>query len=454
MTRSTLKKLLIIPALALGVAAFIMLKQSRQGPEQLQLEETARPVRVIIAQSVDLIPRALGYGEVQPGQVWEAVAEVSGRVIETHPDLDKGAILPRGAVLLRIDPTDYTLARTRAESQVQTALARLRELDQKEEDTLASLKVEKKALQLAEAELERKRELLRKGLIAKSEVDREEKNYLAQKNAVQNYQATLNAIPSEREDLQAQLRSGRSSLEDSMRDLDRTVVTAPFDCRISQVNVELDQFATTGQVLVRADSMTSSEVLAHFPMESFRAVMPPELPDVPLQNINMDQLRKHLDLNAVVRLRTADQTIEWEASFSRPAEELDPATRSIGVYVAVDSPYLKVRPSSRPPLVKNMYCEVELRGPGRPGRIVLPRSALRQGRVYIAGPDNRLEIRPVRIDYRQGSLAAVTEGIHPGERIVVSDLMPAVESMLLETTEDQELQQALVAEATAQAPAR
>ncbi|HJO69434.1 MAG TPA: hypothetical protein QF804_07100 [Rhodospirillales bacterium] len=32
-------------------------------------------MRTIKAPSVSVIPRALGYGNVQPGNVWEAVAE-------------------------------------------------------------------------------------------------------------------------------------------------------------------------------------------------------------------------------------------------------------------------------------------------------------------------------------------------------------------------------------------
>ncbi|MCJ7685690.1 MAG: hypothetical protein MUO68_15520, partial [Desulfobacteraceae bacterium] len=67
------RKLLIIPVLALGVAIFILLIRSSQKPKRAQISEQPRAVRVIPAPLVSVVPRAIGYGKVQPGQVWQAV---------------------------------------------------------------------------------------------------------------------------------------------------------------------------------------------------------------------------------------------------------------------------------------------------------------------------------------------------------------------------------------------
>lgn len=53
--------------------------------------ETYVPLPV---EPVDFVPRALGYGYVQPGKVWEAVAEVSGKIAYRHPELERGRLLP------------------------------------------------------------------------------------------------------------------------------------------------------------------------------------------------------------------------------------------------------------------------------------------------------------------------------------------------------------------------
>lgn len=50
-------------------------------PQKKTPEELARVLRVIVAQPVKVVPRALGYGTAKPMKVWRAVAEVEGRVM-------------------------------------------------------------------------------------------------------------------------------------------------------------------------------------------------------------------------------------------------------------------------------------------------------------------------------------------------------------------------------------
>ncbi len=84
--------------------------------------------------------------------------------------------------------------------------------------------------------------------------------------------------------------------------------------------------------------------------------------------------------------------------------------------------------------------------------MVIPRSALHQGIVYIAGPQNRLERRSVTVDYSQGNLVSIKKGITPGEKIIVTDIIPAIEGMLLAPQTDNDLLTSLIANATGEAP--
>ncbi|MHA1152329.1 MAG: efflux RND transporter periplasmic adaptor subunit [Alphaproteobacteria bacterium] len=134
------------------------------------------------------------------------------------------------------------------------------------------------------------------------------------------------------------------------------------------------------------------------------------------------------------------------------SETIDPQTRTIGFIVAVDEPYGHVIPGKRPPLVKNLYVEVELRAPPRPGRIVVPRVAVHRADdggwvVYLADQDDRLVIVPVELGPVQGDLAVVASGVTAGARVVASDLIPAIEGMLLAPRNDEALAVRLIAEA-------
>lgn len=448
------RKMLAFPVLLVGIALFVVMMKTKNQPTKADVSERARVVRVIAAPEVEVVPRAVGYGSVQPGQVWEAVAQVQGKVVEVNPNLEKGAILPAGAILLRIDPSEYKLARDRSSAEVRRILANVRELDQKERNTRRSLEVEESSLALSKRELARKKKLQQSGTISKSEFEQEEKAYLSQQNAAQNYRSSLELIPSERQALMANLASARSSLENARLDLEKTVVTAPFECRIAEVSIEKSQFAKIGQVVVVADSIGQSEVPAQVPVAAFRNLLGAVGGSPFAQGIDMDALRRSIGLNAVVRLQLGGKTVEWKAHFSRVADQVDPKTRTVGVYVVVDNPYLKATHGERPPLVKNMYCEVELRGKKRPARVVIPRSSIREGVVHVVGEGNRLKSRAVEIEYVQGGIAAIASGVKPGEQVIVTDVIPAIEGMLLTPQKDEDALSALMAEAVGEAAVR
>ncbi len=267
------RTLLIIPAIALGVAILILLVRSSQKPKRAQISEQPRAVRVIPAPLVSVVPRAIGYGKVQPGQVWEAVAEVGGTIVEMHPDLKRGSLLAKGDILLRIDPSSYGLAQSRGEADVKGLQAQFRELEQKEKNISRSLKVEKSSLELSKKELDRRLKLAKSKIISRSEVDQEEKRFLTQQARVQDLQNTFDRIPAQKQALSAKISSARSRVKDTRLDLGKTTIRAPFNCRISEVNVELAQYAQPGKVLAKAYNIVSSEILAQMPLSVMKPLI-------------------------------------------------------------------------------------------------------------------------------------------------------------------------------------
>jgi hypothetical protein len=75
--------------------------------------------------------------------------------------------------------------------------------------------------------------------------------------------------------------------------------------------------------------------------------------------------------------------------------------------------------------------EVELKGRSLQDRFMVPRSAIHDKKVYICTPENRLEIRPVKVEFYMGDVAVLSEGLKQGENLVLSDLVPAIKGMLL-----------------------
>lgn len=446
------KKWIFIPAALLGVAVLVVMVKSKGAPPKAPIKEKSRAVRVIKAPKLAVLPKAVGWGYVQPGQVWSAVAEVSGRIVEISPRLKKGAIILKDELLIRIDPAQRKTAQKQADAAVKNLLARLEELERKEENARSQITVERKALEITRKELERRKTLVKSGVISPSELDLEEKVFLTQQNKVRNYANTLNLIPAEREALMAEIISARSKLDDARLDLEKTEIRAPFDCRISREDIELGQAVNVGQVLAETDSMAVSEVFAQIPISSMRKIVPAFKKDsLPFRfkdgKIDMDSVLKRLGLSAVVRLDGENGPVEWSARVARISESIDSKTRSVGLYVAVDNPYDQSLGANRPPLIRNMYGQVVVSGMPREPRVVIPRAALHENVVYVADADHRLERRMVEVDYSTGRLVSVVKGIAPDEMVVVSDLVPAVEGMLLEPVEDEKTLNALIAEA-------
>lgn len=428
------KRLLIIPPILIGVLAIFWAKSGREPPALTEQGEPTRTVRVIEAPAVDLVPVAEGFGTVEPGRVWSAVAQVKGRIVEVHPRLKNGEMIPEGELLLRIDPMDYELALAQARAE-------LAELAVQEDNAAASLGIQERSLDLARQELVRNRSLAAKGTSSQSAADQAERTMLTNETAVQNLKNTLALIPTQRRLLEARISQAE-------RDLSHTEIRAPFDLRVANVQVEAAQYVPTGQVLFEGDAMDRVEVVAQVAISAMRRMFlvlgqggPPM--------VRVDRLPERLaEARPLIRLDLGGHVAEWEGSILRISDEIDPKTRTIGVVVGVDRPFEKVIPGYRPPLSKGMFVQVVLRGAPQPGRVVVPRSAVRDGRVLIADGDQRLRHRPVEVLYNQGPLAVIADGLVAGETVVTSDLVPAVDGMLLATEPDEVLAESLVRAAT------
>jgi len=425
------RRLLLVPPIALGVLVLLWMAAGKGPPATAQRGEPTRTVRVIEALARDLIPTAEGYGPARPARVWEAVAQVKGRVIRLHPRLRDGEILARGTELLHIDPVDYELALAEAEAE-------LAELEVQGQNARISLAIETRNLALAYQELERARRLVKKGTMSKSAVDRAERAVLSAQATEQNFKNTLALIPVRRKTLQAKVKRAE-------RDLAHSLIRAPFDLRVADLRVEADQFVSVGQTLFAGDAVDRVEIEVQVAMSSLRRLFLGR-PEFKLEPARLsEQLTTMLGFSPLVRLDLGNYQAEWEAQFVRFDDAVDPQTRTIGVVVAVDHPYDKVILGYRPPLSKGMFVQVVLRGKAHRARVLVPRSAVRDGAVMVADRDNRLRRRPVGVLFSQGRISVIEQGLEAGERVLVSDLVPAVEGMLLRSILDEELAAMLAA---------
>jgi RND family efflux transporter MFP subunit len=462
MPKVSRKWVILIPIL-IGIATLALLRQTKTLPEQKSVAENPLSVRVLRVPKVTVIPKAVGYGTVRPSITWEAVAEVKGKILHKHVRLDKGNILEAGTRLLQIDPTDYELTIAQIQADIQAIQAQRQELQARSENTRLAIQIEQEALALNKRELERKRELLGKGGVSRSDLESQEQALLAQQQKLQSQLNTLNLLPSQQALLEAQLASQQARLATAQRDLAQTEVVMPFTGRIAEVKVEENQFVREGEVLLVADGMQLAEVEAQIPIEQMSNLIRSDR-EIDLMSLSGDPLPA-LGLSAVVRLEEGSLRADWTGRFARISDTLDLKTRTVGVIIEVDQPYANVQPGVRPPLFKGLFVQLDLHGRSRPDSLVIPRLALHDGlanecdtrrdgctrmpRVYLVDQADRLEIRPVQVSLIQAEFVVIGKGLRAGERVVVSDLIPAIQGMLLAPVEDTTSRSRLIQLATA-----
>ena len=114
-----IKALMVIVPIAIGIVAFQIMSKSKKPPKQKETVIDMPSVRVMLVKSLAVVPRVLGYGTAEPIRTWKASAQVSGRIIFTHQQLQKGSIIKQGAEVLKIDPTEYRINLTKIKANIQ-----------------------------------------------------------------------------------------------------------------------------------------------------------------------------------------------------------------------------------------------------------------------------------------------------------------------------------------------
>lgn len=444
--------------IAIGVAALVMMQRAREEPPRRPPSEQGKAVRTAEVIEAEAIPRAVGYGVVRSSREWSLVAEVSGRVVELNDKLEDGRIIREGELLIKIDPAGFELSASQQKASVSNVKAQLSELSVREKNTKASLAIAKRSLELSEKELARVKKLEASGALSSSEVDSAEVSVLSQRQTVQSYKSTLAQIPSQRRAYRAQISQSEAGVKTAELDVARTEIFAPFDVRIRSADVELSELVTVGTKLAEGDGIALAEVPAQFSIGSLMPLIAPpktaepaKVPaavdpddtapaaspsDEALSARALARRSAQAGLKATVTLESGAVVTQWQAAFDRFAG-VESATRTVSVVVSVDDPFGKASVGRRPPLVSGMYVEVELEGSPRPGCLAVPRSALRSGSLHVVDSEQRLAIRPVEVAFVQETYACIRSGVQVGDRVVLTDVVPAIEGTLLEPRIDE-----------------
>ena len=434
------KNFIFLPLILAAAVAFVVMQVKSKAP--IEHEEAQFPVKAVEVITINKIPfraRAMAFGNVEPATILKAKSEVSGKISYIHPDLRKGASLKKGTVVLRIEPTSFKLSLNQSKAGLAGSESSLAQLEAEEKSTKRALNIAQKNLNVGLKELNRIKTLWNKRIIARSTLDQEEQKVLSLRQQVQDIQGKLSSYKSRKAATRAQIRQSKSQVDQSKDTLGKTEVIMPFNARIGTVSVEKGEFVPAGGLLFEALGVQAVEITAQLPTKQFRPLISGMgkigNTSINLNNpANIQAALTKMNLEARVRLvGDSSDAAMWDGQLIRLSESVDPTRDTLGLVIAVDKPYEGIIPGKRPPLLKGMYTSVELFSPAKP-TIVVPRRAVHQGRIYIAGDKNALIIQPIHILFHQGDMVVLDadkDNALIGKKLVISDIIPVIEGLPL-----------------------
>ncbi|MEM9739131.1 MAG: efflux RND transporter periplasmic adaptor subunit [Pseudomonadota bacterium] len=382
---------LILPALVLvgSIVGVVGMSAFSPDPEENEDLIEALPVLTAPATTESVSLSVVSQGEVRPRTFVTLASEVGGRVAFVSDSLLPGGAFNRGDLLVRIDPEEFRLRVTQAEANVAQA-----------ETALLQAESEARTAQQDIAEL---------GISEVSDL------------ALRRPQVA---------EAEARLASSEAALAEAQLNLSRTELRAPFAGRVHSRTVNTGAYITPGTPL--------GEIVASDIVE-----VPVALTDRDLAGLGLgigfvasdDIPGPDVTLTALV----ADGEHRWIGRITRTDSSIDSETRVLFAYVEVSDPY-GTASDNGVPLAVGLFVTADIRGRTISEGVVIPRTALRgEDRVFVANPDDTLEIRPVTVASSNRQRAVLTAGLAPGELVITSPVRDAGNGMTIKAVDQRSL---------------
>lgn len=371
--RIIIPPLIVLTAIILLVLMFIV----RPQPPQRSMERPPVLVDVVVVQPETVQFKVYAQGNVQPKHMTNVVTQVSGQVVEVSEKFVNGGFFMRGEVLLRIDPADYRVAVQNAKASLAQARAALAE----ESARAKVAKEEWEALQVGEI-------------------------------------PPLGIREPQVASALAAVQSAEAALEKAERDLERTVIRAPFDGILQNKTADIGQFLSINSPVATLYGSETAEV--RIPL-SDRDLAYIDLPDA-----NYAGSFSAAELTSPV----AGLPTVWHGHLIRSEGVLDQQSRVIYGVIEVDDPYNQRGQTHAEPLRFGRFVEVAVDGIEVENVIRLPRYALlADNTVWVVDDEHRLQRRTLNIIRAEAHDVIIDSGLSAGDRVVLTQLSNALPSM-------------------------
>ena len=384
--------------LAFGIAAVLAATRPSLAPDEVRERAwlvTTAPVNVGMVQ-----PELRLFGEVVPGREVELRPLVTGQIVETGKNFREGGIVAAGELLLAIDPFDYDAALAERKAQAAEAEARLAELRarrKQEADLLASAREQ---LVLQRKDLERAKELAKKGNVSGRVIDERTMQVSQMQQAVTTRVNNLAAEAARIAQQEAILDRLRIGVQRAERDLANARLTAPFSGFIREVSGEMGKRVSPNDRVARLTDAETLEVRFVLSDAQFGRIIAAD------GNLGGRSVR--------IVWQVGGRALIFDGKIDRVGARIAAASGGVEVFarIADTNALTPIRPGA--------FVEVYMPDRGYPAVARLPEAALfERNKVYVV-EDGRLVPRPVTVAAFDGDDVLVAGELADGDQVLTT----------------------------------
>jgi len=428
MNRVLFRVIMVSAIIFVGIVIAGGFMSLRRPPPQMPIPEPTLQVEVLDAKPENVPVSITGYGEVKALNEVSIAPEVSGKVMKIHPRLEAGEVISKAEVIFQIDTRDYEAAFVEATATVTQMESSLERMKRQYDIDRERLKTIQRTCELSRQQYERVKKLFEEDKVGtQSGVDQAEQTYNNATDQQEQMAKAVELYPLQIKESESSLLSAKSRMETAKIRLERCTVKAPFDGRIKSVSIEKGQYVSPGMgvITLADDSVLEIQV----PLDSRDASK--WLPFDDNSNNTLNAWVKGLKkVKCKIRWTESKSADYWKGTLNRVVK-FDEQTRTVTVAIRIEGKdALSINHGSLP-LIEGMFCSVEI-----PGKILenvyrVPRWAVSfENTVYVA-IDNKLKTIPVEIARSQGEESYISEGLKPGDRVIITRLIDPIENTKL-----------------------
>ncbi|MGI2173733.1 efflux RND transporter periplasmic adaptor subunit [Shewanella ulleungensis] len=382
------KKQIILPiiVLGIGIAGLVGLSALKKPPEEKPEVDTTPLVSVEVINYQPMTFDVNSYGVVNAKYMTEIVAQVSGEIIYLDPNFVKGGFVKKGEILAKVDPSDYQSSLLDAQANIASSQA--------------SLVQERANAEVAIREW--------------ADITNREPTDLSLRK------------PQLAQEL-AKLKSAEASLNRAKRDLERTIIRAPYDALIDGREIGLGSFVSKGTPIGKVLNTDIAEVR------------------LPIADKEMQYLAaKGVNANVNLSGQFAGSKQVWSGKIVRSEGVVDNKSRMTYLIAEINDPYGLTTDKNE--LRYGTYVTAQIEGIQVGNVAVVPRHLVVNGAVAIMDADRTLKYKPVTVIRQDGANVVITDGLESGMQLITSALDYPTDGMKVALPEDRVLQKEPVAE--------